>query len=258
MPTSSSPRCARRSAGTGRSREYVPAGVMTERGIETRVFEHGEQVAQHAAAFIATEFREAVGDRGRFLLAVSGGTTPWRMLEILAGEDLPWSRLHLFQVDERIAPAGDDARNLSRLMTGFVGRIDLPSDQMHAMPVEAEDLDAAAYQYAKTLREIAGTPPVLDLVQLGLGSDGHTASLIPGDATLDSSDEVALTGPYEGTRRMTLTFPAIDRARRILWVVTGARKRDALSRLLRADRSIPAGRVSSRQAVVFADQSALG
>lgn len=226
--------------------------------MERRVFDDGEEVARHAAALIATEFREAVADRGRFLLAVSGGTTPWRMLEILAGNDLPWSRLHLFQVDERVAPAGDSSRNLTRLMTTFVERIGLPSDRLYAMPVETDDLEAAAQQYGARLREIAGAPPVLDLVQLGLGADGHTASLVPGDAALDSPSDVALTGPYEGTRRMTLTFPAIDRARRILWVVTGARKRDALSRLLRADQSIPAGRVASRQAVVFADQSALG
>ena len=226
--------------------------------MEVRRFENAEDVAQHAAAFVAGRFLEAVADRGRFLFAVSGGTTPWRMLEILAEKDLPWSHLHLFQVDERVVPASDPARNLALLMTRFVEKVTIPAAQIYAMPVEAEDLDAAAQEYTSALRRVAGAPPVLDLVQLGLGTDGHTASLVPDDAALNAAGEVAVTAPYVGARRMTLTFPMIDRARQIVWVVTGERKRKALSQLLRGDRSIPAGRVSTRHAVLFADETAQG
>ena len=198
-------------------------------------------------------------ERGRCALAVSGGTTPWRMLRALSGEDLPWDRVHLFQVDERVAPFGDPERNYSHLREALIDRIAIPPANVHPMPVEDEDLDEGARRYESILRRVAGTPPVLDLVQLGLGEDGHTASLFPGDLALQAVDsEIAVTGPYKGRRRMTLTFPAIDRARRILWLVTGAGKAAALERLLAGDRSIPAGRVLRRRAVLIADAAAAG
>jgi 6-phosphogluconolactonase len=126
------------------------------------------------------------------------------------------------------------------------------------MPVESPDLEAAAAQYALTLREIAGSPPVLDLAHLGLGPDGHTASLVPGDPVLDVTDaDVAVTGrAYQGRRRMTLTYPMLNRSRRILWLVTGSEKVDMLARLRAGDRSIPAGRVSQDRALVLADRAA--
>ena len=112
-------------------------------------------------------------------------------------------------------------------------------------------------RYALTLREIAGSPPVLDLVHLGLGPDGHTASLVPGDAVLDVTDaDVALTGVYQGRRRMTLTYPILNRSRRILWLVTGSEKAGMLVRLRDGDLSIPAGRVRRDQALVLADRAA--
>ncbi len=216
-------------------------------------------VAIRAAERIAQVARDAVTQRGHCALAVSGGTTPWRALRTLSGEDLPWDRVHLFQVDERVAPFGDTERNYFHLREALIDRIAIPPANVHPMPVEDEDLDEGARRYESILRRVAGTPPVLDLVQLGLGEDGHTASLFPGDLALQAVDsEIAVTGPCKGRRRMTLTFPAIDRARRILWLVTGAGKAGALERLLAGDRSIPAGRVRSDRAVLLADTAAAG
>src|SRR5262245_59135159 len=177
-------------------------------------------------------------------MAVSGGHTPWRMLRALASDELPWQQVHIVQVDERVAPAADPDRNLAHLRASLLDHAPLPPDHIHAMPVEAADLDRAAEQYALTLRDVAGVPPVLDLVHLGLGPDGHTASLVPGDPVLDITDaDVAATGSYHGRRRMTLTFPIINRSRLVLWLVTGSEKDATLVRLRDGDRSIPASRV---------------
>lgn len=216
-------------------------------------------VAIRAAEWIAQVAREAVAERGRCALAFSGGTTPFLAFNALAAEDVPWDRVHLFQVDERVAPSGDPERNYSHLAEGLIDRIAIPSANVHPMPVEEEDLYEGARRYEAILRQIAGTPPVLDLVQLGLGEDGHTASLFPGDAALQVVDsEVVVTSIHNGRRRMTLTFPAIDRARCILWLVTGSGKSEPLGRLRAGDRSIPAGRVRSDLAVLFADTAATG
>lgn len=214
-------------------------------------------VACKAAGIIAMDARNAIAERGRFLLAVSGGHTPWQMIRDLANEKVPWMEFHVVQVDERVAPAGDPDRNLTHLRESLLEHAPLAPEQIHAMPVEAADLEAAAKQYAKLLREIAGSPPVLDLVHLGLGPDGHTASLVPGDPVLDDMDaDVALTGLYMGRRRMTLTYSILNRSRRILWLVTGPEKADMLKRLLAGDHSIPAGKVRPDQALVLADQAA--
>ena len=221
------------------------------------VFADADAVAREAARVIAAEARSAVTARGRFILAVSGGHTPWQMLRALAGEDVPWTNVHVVQVDERIAPAGDQDRNLTHLRESLLMQAPLPPDHIHAMPVEEADLEAAALSYARTLEELTGTPPVLDLVHLGLGPDGHTASLIPMDPVLDVVDrDVALTGLYQKRRRMTLTYPLLDRSRRIVWVITGAEKAGMLVRLRNGDVSIPAGRIRSDQALVLADRPA--
>lgn len=226
--------------------------------MKVEVLADPEAVAQRAAAFVAGEARGAVRDRGRFLVALSGGATPSRMLERLVEEDLPWPLVHVFQVDERVVGASDPARNFAQLRAGLLERVPVPADQIHPMPVEAADLGAAAAAYSAILREFAGTPPVLDLVHLGLGDDGHTASLVPGDPVLDVvGGEVAVTGPYRGFRRMTLTYPVLDRARRILWLVTGSGKTEALRRLGGGDRSIPAGRVPTEGALLLADRAAV-
>jgi len=213
-------------------------------------------VARKAAAIIAADARNAVGARGRFLMAVSGGHTPWQMLRDLANEEVPWKQVHVFQVDERVAPAGDPDRNLTHLRESLLEHASLKPEQIHAMPVETADLAAAATQYAQTLMTIAGSPPILDLAHLGLGPDGHTASLVPGDPVLEANDaDVALTGIYMGRRRMTLTYPMLNRSRRILWLVTGPEKAAMLKGLLAGDQSIPAGRVNQAQALVLADQA---
>ena len=209
-------------------------------------------VARKAAAIIAADARAAVPARGRFIMAVSGGRTPWMMLRALADEPLPWESVHVVQVDERVAPAAELDRNLAHLRESLLDHAPLrPDQEIHAMPVEADDLDRAAEQYAQTLRKVAGSPPVLDLVHLGLGPDGHTASLVPGDPVLDVTDaDVAVTGPYQGRRRMTSDlFPIINRARRVLWLVTGAEKAGMLVRLRDGDPSIPASHVRRDQAL---------
>lgn len=223
--------------------------------MKTETLADAAAVAQRAARFIAAEARAAVQARGRFAFAVSGGHTPWQMLRLLAAEDLPWQQVHLFQIDERIAPDGDPDRNLTHIRESLLARAPLlPAAQVHAMPVNAVDLAAAARDYGRVLQDIAGTPPVLDLVHLGIGPDGHTASLVPGDAALGVTDAaVALTAPYLGRRRMTLTYPVLDRARCVLWLATGSEKREMLARLRAADPSIPAGRVEQRNAVLLTD-----
>ena len=225
--------------------------------MEMRVLDDADSVARHAANLIAAHARAAVENRGRFILAVSGGQTPWKMFRALADEEVPWRGLHVAQVDERVAPLGDPDRNLTHLRECLVERAPLPPEQLYAMPVDGADLDSAAERYALTLKEIAGSPPVLDLVHLGLGSDGHTASLVPGDPALDVTDaDITLTGIYQNRRRMTMTYPILNRSRRLLWVVTGGEKAGMLERLVDGDRSIPAGRVRREGALVLTDRAA--
>src|SRR5215831_21192763 len=227
--------------------------------MKMQILADADAVAHEAAKIIAAEARAAVKERGRFIVAVSGGRTPWQMLRALADEEVPWNDMHVVQVDERIAPAGDPDRNLTHLYESLLEHAPLRRERIHAMPVEAPDLEGAAGRYADILREIAGSSPVLDLVHLGLGPDGHTASLVPGDPVLNVTDsEVALTGIYQGRRRMTLTYPILNRARSILWLVTGKDKVAALARLREGDVTIPAGRIQTDNALVLADQAAAG
>ena len=216
-----------------------------------------EAVARRAAQVIAHAARAAVDARGRFLLATSGGATPWLMLRHLAQENVPWERVHLFQVDERVAPEGHPDRNWTHLCESLLAHVATPAAGLHAMPVGDLDLSHAAASYAAILRAEAGEPPVLDLVHLGLGEDGHTASLVPNDSALDvTTADVAATAPYAGRQRLTLTFPAINRARRIVWIVTGAGKAPALAMLRRGDGAIPAGRIRRHDALLLSDAAA--
>src|SRR5438034_6067745 len=174
----------------------------------------------------------------------------------------PFSRcrgadLQIVQVDERVAPDGHPERNLTHVRESLLAHCPLRPEQVHAMPVEAANIEVARQQYATALRQIAGAPVVLDLVHLDLGPDGHMVSLVPGDPVLDVTDaDVAVTGPYQGRRRMTLTYPILNRARRIVWLVTGREKAEMVARLYESDRSIPAGRVRQHAVVVLADQDA--
>jgi 6-phosphogluconolactonase len=203
-------------------------------------------VARRGADEVATGASVAIAARGRFTFAVSGGHTPWAMFRALADEDLPWAAIGIWQVDERVAPDGDPDRNLTSLVRALPEAVEL-----HPMPVAEDDLDAAAERYAASL------PEAFDLVHLGMGDDGHTASLVPGDPVVQMTDRgVALTREYRGRRRMTLTYPVLDGARRVLWLITGEDKAAMLPRLLAGDPSIPAGRVSAEEQLVVADRAA--
>ncbi|HUG64385.1 MAG TPA: 6-phosphogluconolactonase [Gaiellaceae bacterium] len=217
--------------------------------LRVEVLPDADAVAERGAQVVAAAATVAVAARDRFTFAVSGGRTPWAMLSNLAGR-MPWEKVTIFQVDERIGPDDDPERNLSHLLRSLppVGAADV-----RAMPVWMEDLDAAAALYADAL------PAELDLLHLGLGPDGHTASLVPSDPVLAVVDrDVAVTGVYGGRRRMTLTYPALNRARQILWLVTGADKIDALRRLREGDQSIPAAWIATESALVLADVAAAG
>ncbi len=221
------------------------------------VLPDADATARKAAEVLAAEARKAVAARGRFVFAVSGGTTPWQMLRHFATLDVSWGSIFIAQVDERVAPDGHADRNLTHLRESLLAHAPMRPEQILAMPVNDPDLEAGAAQYARTLGALAGAPVTLDLVHLGLGADGHTASLVPNDPVLDVTDrDVATTNEYQGRRRMTLTYPALDRARVVLWLATGAGKAEMLARLKAADQSIPAGRVRQENAVVLADLDA--
>jgi 6-phosphogluconolactonase len=206
-----------------------------------------DAVARAGAAFVAEQARQAVKAGGAFHFAVSGGHTPWEMFRELGSEQVPWEAVVVYQVDERVAPAGDPDRNLQHLTAALGSN----RARVEAMPVEDADLDAAARSYGSRL------PSHFDLVHLGLGGDGHTASLVPGDGVLSVTDRlVAVTQPYQGRRRMTLTYPGLARARQLLWLVTGEDKKAALAKLLAGDQSIPAGRVEADASLVLADRAA--
>ncbi|MEQ8699429.1 MAG: 6-phosphogluconolactonase [Bauldia litoralis] len=227
--------------------------------MQVEILDNPEAVAAEGARRIAAAARAAIAARDRFTLAVSGGHTPWIMLAALAKEDLPWSKVQLFQVDERVAADDSPDRNLMHLRQSLLSAAPLPEANLHAMPVLASDLTVGAADYARTLEGVAGSPPRLDMIHLGLGPDGHTASLVPNDPVLDVRDRwVATTLPYQGHPRMTLTYPVLDNAGALLFVVTGAEKVDALARLRQHDPAIPAGRLDPARLLVLADEAATG
>lgn len=218
-------------------------------GLAVEVLADPAAVARRGAEVVSAAAAEAIDARGRFTFAVSGGRTPWAMFAELPAA-LPWEKITIFQVDERVAPDGDADRNLTHLLASLPPGA---AADVRPMPVDADELEQAAAAYAASL------PDAFDLVHLGLGPDGHTASLVPGDPVLDVADrDVAVTGVYQRRRRVTLTYPALNRARRILWLVTGADKRDAFGRLRDGDGSIPGGRVNRAHALVLADAAAAG
>jgi 6-phosphogluconolactonase len=216
------------------------------------VLDDSAAVHRRGAELIAEAATAAVNERDRFAMAASGGRDPWEMYSQLEDHELPWDRTEIFQVDERVAPAGSDERNLTHLIAALsIGA----QGSLRPMPVTDENLEAAVDDYADSL------PEALDLAHMGLGPDGHTASLVPGDPVLEVTDRrVALTeGEYQGVRRMTLTYPELGRVRRLLWIITGEEKREPLAKLLARDRSIPAGRVEpSGDSLVLADPAAAG
>jgi len=218
--------------------------------IELEVVADERAAGRRAAELVAAAGAEAAAERNIFSFAMSGGRSPWGMLAILGEEDsMPWDRTELFQVDERIASPGSEDRNLTHMVLGLSME---HQSTLRPMPVTQRDLEAAARDYESSL------PERFDCIHLGIGPDGHTASLVPGDPVLEVSDRrVALTGTeYQGHRRMTLTYPTLAEARRIVWLVCGPDKVEPLQKLLAGDSSIPAGRVENEHMVVVADQAA--
>jgi 6-phosphogluconolactonase len=219
--------------------------------IETKVLADADAASRYAAEVVATAGRDAVGLRGEYELALSGGKTPWAMIGLLGEmQQMPWEHTHIYQVDERVAPPGDDSRNLTHLVQML--SIDHQA-ALRPMPVTSRDLELSASEYE------VHVPERLDLIHLGLGPDGHVASLVPGDSVLEVDDRrVAMTGePYQGHRRMTLTYPALKAAHQILWLVLGEASREALAKLLAGDTSIPAGQVENDNMIVVADEAAM-
>lgn len=202
-------------------------------------------LATRAAAWFEARLRAIVAERGECHLAVSGGRSPWSAFDLLAEARLPWSDIHIWQVDERIAPDGDAVRNA----VGLARTLGRTGATIHLMDVTAGDPIAAATHYGTALAD--GCGGVLDIVHLGLGDDGHTASWPPGDPVIDVDDrDVAVSAPYQGTRRLTLTVRCVNRARQRIFLV-GADKADPLGRLLDDDPSIPATRVSGTDTTVL-------
>jgi 6-phosphogluconolactonase len=216
-----------------------------------------DAAAERAADWLRTEIARTTAERGRCRLALSGGRTPWQMLRDLRGLRVDWQGLEVFQVDERVVAEGDERRNARQIEGLLVAPEAIAASQFHAMPVERADLAAGALDYAALLGAQGGAPPVLDIVQLGLGADGHTASLVPGDPLLaDQSADVGISGPYQGVPRMTLCYRVLDAARQRLWLVTGDDKATALRQLWAGDRSVPGGHVNRRDSLIFADVAA--
>lgn len=213
--------------------------------------ENAEDAARRAAEIVEEMAQAAIAQAGVFYLALSGGNTPSRMFDFLAESRIDWQGVRLFQVDERIAQEGDGARNLSQLNQHLLGRLNFPPDFV-PLPVNAGDLDEAVQEYSRLL------PSQFDLIHLGLGSDGHTASLVPDDDALESVQQVAQTRAYQGHKRLTLTFPVLNAARMVLMLATGADKRQALSGLMNRDPDIPASRLWPEQFVVVTDREAFG
>ena len=214
------------------------------------VFDDADAVHRRGAELIAESIDGAISDRGSCALAVSGGHDPWSMFSQLEDHGLDWTKTQIFQVDERVAPAGSDERNLTHLIESLsIGA----QGSIRPMPVGDEDLEAAAGRYAESL------PDAIDVAHLGIGPDGHTASLVPGDPVLEVRDRrVAVTsGAYQGVRRMTLTYPELEKVRRLLWVVTGEEKVDALAKLLAEDPSTPSGAMRPKgESLILADRAA--
>jgi len=226
--------------------------------MKTELFQTADQVAAGAAAYLEHQIREALAHQSSYSLAISGGRTPWEMLKILSKADLPWQRVNLFQVDERVAPDGHADRNLTQLFQAIASTPMVTQLRIFPMPVLAEDLEEGCREYTEVLDEVTEGKG-LDLIHLGLGSDGHTASLVPGDGVMDVQDRlVACTqNTYQGRIRMTLTYPLLNSAKQLLWIVTGSEKQEMVQRLLQQDPSIPAGSIRQENALLMVDQAAM-
>ena len=221
------------------------------------IFNNSDEVAEKAAQYIEEKMRTAILTKGSFTMAISGGKTPWQMLKILSKAKLRWEKVFLFQVDERVAPDGNEERNLTQLFKSIEGSGIMTRINVFPMHVISENLAEETKAYSEVIQRVTENGE-LDLIHLGMGADGHTASLIPGDSVCEVADaDIAMTAdPYQGRMRMTITYPLINRAKEVLWLVTGEEKAEMLQRLLQQDPSIPAGKVNPTNATIFADQAA--
>jgi len=225
-------------------------------GLTLEILQDTHTIELRAASWIAGTLIRVASSQSRCVLAISGGRSPWPMFGRLAEDPaVPWDRVHIMQVDERVAPEGHPDRNWTEAARTF-GPV-VPASNLHPMPVEARDLEAACDRYARLLEKLTAGHG-LCIAHLGLGTDGHTASLFPTDSILEVRNRaVAITGnEHGGRRRMSLTFPALANAHRLLWQVQGASKAEMLARLLAGDERIPAGRVRRDTALVIADVAA--
>jgi 6-phosphogluconolactonase len=201
-----------------------------------------------AAGWVARRIKSAVRSRDLCTFAVSGGATPALMFDGLAAMDLPWSAVHILQVDERVAPDGHPDRNAVQLTEHLLTRVPIPEQNIHLMPVTAGDLQSAAAAYAQAL----GDGP-LDIVHLGIGDDGHTASWPPGDDVIDDPRPVAVSHEYNGRIRMTLTPPVVNAARARMVLVAGESKAAALASWLEQGADVPIARVRRGGTTVIVD-----
>ena len=226
--------------------------------MKTEIFPQAGDVAAAAAAYLAQQITATLATKSTFSMAISGGRTPWEMLKILAKADLPWQRVNLFQVDERVAPDGHADRNLTQLFQAIADTLMVTQLRIFPMPVLAADLEEGCREYTQVIDEVTEGKG-LDLIHLGLGSDGHTASLVPGDEVMEVQDRlVACTqNTYQGRIRMTLTYPLLNSAKQLLWIVTGSEKQEMVKRLLQQDPSIPAGSIRQENALLMVDQAAI-
>lgn len=216
-----------------------------------------DDVGARAAAYVADALGRGVVARGRATVAFSGGSSSRGLLEALVDQDVAWSSVHVVQVDERVAPAGHEERNLSAIESLLLDRVDIPPSHIHPMPVDEPDLEQAAAQYTSALAGVAGTPPTLDVVHLGIGADGHTASLLPGSNLIRAdAAPVATTAVYQGRRRMTLTAPVLSLARHVLWLVTGSAKAEVIRRFVDGDVALPAVHVERSRSLLLLDPPA--
>lgn len=207
-----------------------------------RICENLEDLSRAVATEFARLARETKPDGKPFTAALSGGSTPKPLYELLARPEyeIPWSRVHLFQVDERCVPPDDPQSNYRMIREALLGRISLPQGHFHRMAAERPDRDAASHDYAAELREALGVPvnewPQLDLIFLGMGDDGHTASLFPASAALNETERAVCPNWIEKLKmwRLTLTYPLLNAAAQVIFLVSGGQKAGILRDVLRS------------------------
>ncbi|MGH6880820.1 6-phosphogluconolactonase [Hypericibacter sp.] len=210
-----------------------------------------DALARRAAAWLLAA---AMGKPGDFAIALSGGSTPRRLYEHLAGESFrdsfPWSRTHWFWGDERFVPPDDAKSNYRMVRDALLSRAPVPTDNIHPVPTAVASPEAAASAYERELKSFYGADrldparPLFDVTLLGLGSDGHLASLFPGTAALTVRDRwAAAVVSAQPEARITLTYPALESSRQVAFLISGGEKREIFARLRRGDETLPAARL---------------